>query len=143
MMRRFLRYTEKVFGLSRLVGGLTEYRQRPQVPIATVWMSALVMMVTRLGSLNALEGVLRVAGRLEGIVGRRTPSADTVGRVLCGVDPDELRTMLARLVHRLARNKALGRIGAMRFVAVDGHEFFSLTAPLLRGVPAAPGGGGR
>ena len=134
MMRRFCQYIEKVVHMSDVVGELTDGRARPQIPTWSVWMSAFMMMAMRRGSLNALESDIRVPRRLDGIIGRRKPSADTVGRVFSAIYPGVVRWMLGRIVHSLARNKAIKRIRRLRFVGFDGHWFFSLTAPLVRGM---------
>lgn len=126
MMARFCRYLEKVLDWSSRLLTLHDARRRPQIPTAAIFTSALMMCATRLRSLNALEGELRVAARWEKIVGPRKPSADRVGQVTALLDPEELRDMLSGINHKLRRNKALAdNPWALRFVALDGHEFFS------------------
>jgi len=126
MMARFCRYSEKVFALSAHVAGLSDSRQKPQISTSAIFLSALMMCVTRLRSLNALEGELRVPGRWDKIVGSRKPSADRVGQVVALMNSEPLRDMLSNINHRLRRNKALDESPwALRFVALDGHEFFS------------------
>ena len=126
MMARFCRYLEKVFDWSTRVAGLGDARLKPQIPTAAIFTSALMMCVARLRSLNALEGELRVPRRWEKIVGPRKPSADCVGRVVALMDPEELRDSLSGVNHTLRRNKALeDNPWALRFVALDAHEFFS------------------
>ena len=126
MMARFCRYLEKVFDWSSRLAGLSDSRQRPQIPTAAIFTSAFMMCATRLRSLNALEGELRVPRRWEKIVGPRKPSADRVGQVAALMDPEALRDMLSGVNHTLRRNKALDdNPWALRFVALDGHEFFS------------------
>jgi hypothetical protein len=126
MMTRFWRYIEKVFGLSAQIARLSDSRQKPQIDTSAVFLSAMMMCVTRLRSLNALEGELRVAGRWEKVVGGRKPSADRVGQVVALMDSEPLRDMLSNINHRLRRNKALDENPwPLRFLALDGHEFFS------------------
>ena len=126
MMARFCRYLEKVFDWSGVLAGLGDTRKRPQIPTAAIFTSALMMGVTRLRSLNALEGELRVPRRWEKILGARKPSADRVGEVVALMDPAALRQMLSGINHKLRRNKALDdNPWALRFVVLDGHEFFS------------------
>ncbi len=82
------------------------------------------MYVLRLRSFNALEQELRVAKRWEAWIGSRKPSADTIGRVVAKMSPDELRQVLAA-IHRSAwRRKAIHTrpSESYRVVAVDGHE---------------------
>ena len=126
MMTRFCRYVEKVFRLSTHVARLSDSRPKPQIETGVVFLSALMMCVPRQRSLNAMEGESRVPGRWEKVLGRRKPSADTVGRVVGRMDSDGLRDMLSAINHRLRRNKALDENPwPLRFVALDGHEFFS------------------
>jgi len=126
MMARFCRYLDKVFDWRGRVARLRDGRARPQIPTAAVFLSAFIMCATRLRSLNALQGELRVPRRWEPVVGARKPSADRVGQVVALFDPQELRDMLSGVNHTLRRNKALDdNPWPLRFVAMDGHEFFS------------------
>lgn len=126
MMARFCRYLEKVFDWSAQLERLGDSRRKPQIPTATVFMSALMMGVARLGSLNALEAELRVERRWEKIVGARKPSADCLARVVGQIDPQPLRDMLSGINHKLRRNKALDPYPwPLRLAVFDGHEFFS------------------
>lgn len=126
MMARFCRYVEKVFGLNDHVARLRDSRQQPQIETSVIFLSAMMMCVARLRSLNAMESECRVPGRWEKILGSRKPSADTVGRVVALMDSKLLRDMLSEINHRLRRNKALDENPwPLRFVAFDGHEFFS------------------
>lgn len=125
MMGRFCRYIEKVFRLGRLIGGVSDGRVKPQICTPAIWTSTFFMSATRLGSLNAMESELRIPKRLDGLVGVRKPSADTVGRVYSLMDPACQRQMLRQILHRLGRNKVLQNSWPIRFAAVDGHEFFS------------------
>jgi hypothetical protein len=131
MMRRFCCYIDKVFGFGKRVETIHDRRQKPRIPTSSIWMSAFWMFVTRRGSLNALESDLRVPKRWEGLLGEDKPSADRIGDVFCLIPPEALRGMLSGINHQLARNKVLPKKGSLRFVAVDGHEFFSQPAPLL------------
>jgi len=142
MMPRFCRYIEKVFGCSRWLAGLSDARPRPQIPASTVFSSALMMFATRRGSLNALEVALRTADRWKHVVGRRRPSADTVSRVMTQIDTECVRDVLSGINHRLKRNKVLANHWGLRFVALDGHEFFRRQASPLQSVQPAPGFGG-
>jgi hypothetical protein len=126
MMARFCRYLEKVFDWRSQLATLRDSRPKPQIPTASIFLSALMMGVTRLGSLNALEGELRVPRRWEKIVGARKPSADRIGQVMDQIDPEPLRDMLSGINHKLRRNKALDESPwPLRFAVLDGHEFFS------------------
>jgi len=125
MMRRFLRYADKVFDIGQVAATLRDARVEPRIPTGAIWMSALVMFVTRRGSLNGIEKELRVPKRLDGLLGPGKPSADTIGDVYALMDSEPLRAYLCRINHRLKRNKALPTVLPLRFAAIDGHEFFS------------------
>jgi hypothetical protein len=124
VLRRFLRYLEKVFDFDLRVRALGDRRQSPQIPPGAVWKSVFLMFVLRLGSLNRLEEELRRGGSWRKLLGGRPPSADTVGYSLCRFSLEELRALVAHHHHRAWRNKAVkGRSGERRrIVAIDGHE---------------------
>jgi hypothetical protein len=126
MMARFCRYLEKVFDWGAQMAELRDSRRQPQIPTSAIFLSILMMFATRLRSLNAMEGELRMPGRWEKIVGRRKPSADRLGQVGALLDTEQLRDLFSGINHKLRRNKALeDNPWALRFVAMDGHEFFS------------------
>jgi len=64
-------------------------------------------------------------------VGPDKPSADRIGDVLGLIPPEQLRAVLSGINHQLGRNKVLDPAGPWRFVALDGHEFFSQSISLL------------
>jgi hypothetical protein len=132
MMSRFFGYADKVFGLGQALDTLGDGRQAPQIPTRTVWLSSLVMFLSRLGSLNALDKELRMPKRLEAMLGNRKPSGDTIGDVFCVMDLVPLRAYLRDVAYRLKRIKALPIDQPLRFAAVDGHEFFSQSKQALR-----------
>jgi len=126
MMARFCAYVEKVFGLSEYLQSLQDSRQRPEIPVGSVFLSAFVMFATGRTSLNSMEkDLFRIPSRLRGVIGDRAPSVDSLGRIYALMDPEPLRAMLCGILHRLKRNKALADSGPLQFVAIDGHEFFS------------------
>lgn len=131
MMARFCRYIEKVFDFGLLLGGMRDGRARPQIGLQAIWASAFFMFVMRRGSLNGIESDLRQPKRLQAVIGERRPSADTIGRSFALMEPESLRAILGVVNHRLSRNKALPSRWTLRFAALDGHEFFSLSTPLL------------
>lgn len=127
MLRRFLRYIEKVYAFEALLSQLRDERRNPSIPADVVLRSAFLMFVLRLGSLNALEQYLRHGGKraTEWIGG--TPSPDTVGYSASRFDLDRLRDMLRQIYLKLRRNNALKSlsIGGLKVLAIDGHELFS------------------
>jgi hypothetical protein len=126
-MARYCRWLDKVFTMNAAAAALRDSRRRPQIPTASIFLSALMMSATRMGSLNALQGHLRAPQRWEKIIGPRLPSADSIGRVVGLIDTDALRDMASGVNHKLRRNKGLDNYPwPLRFAAFDGHEFFSL-----------------
>jgi hypothetical protein len=134
MMARFCRYLEKVFDFGQKITTLCDARRRPRIPTVCLWGSVFFLFVMRRGSLNAMESELRRPKRMERLIGTITPSADRMGDVMGMIEPDQLRERLCQINHRLGRNKVFAKRGAWRFVAVDGHEFFSQQASVLPGV---------
>jgi hypothetical protein len=108
--------------LSSLLDGLTDARPQPRIATRVIVRSLWVMIITRLGSLNAVEQTH------SSLFWRRflrdaLPSADTLGRVAAEMDPDPVREALRDLYTELKRNKALPPPwhGLMALV-LDGHE---------------------
>jgi len=131
MMSRFCRYVEKVFNFGQRVKAIHDTRRKPRIPTAAIWLSAFFMFVTRRGSLNAIECELHRSKRFDRLVGSHHPSADRMGDVFCLIPSEQLRAMLSGINHQLGRNKVFGKEGPLRFVALDGHEFFSQSASML------------
>jgi hypothetical protein len=131
MIRRFCCYLDKVFDFGDRVREIQDSRQRAKIPTSAIWMSAFLMFAMHRGSLNAMESELRVPKRFDGLLGSRKPSADRMGDVFGLIPSEELRAMLSVINHQLGRNKVFGKGGPWRFVALDGHEFFSQSASLL------------
>ena len=125
MFRRFLDYADKVFGLSQALSQITDTRTVAQIPTSSVLWSSMMMQVTRLGSLNALEVELRWPKRVEGLIGPQKPSVDTIGRVFGTICPADLRRLHRSHCCRLKRNKVLQTDRPLQAIGVDGHEFFS------------------
>ena len=123
MLRRLLAYGRRRLGLEDLLDRhVHDSRAVPRIPSAAVARSALVMMLTRLGSFNALEQS-KPSGFWRRYLGAALPSADTLGRVCGQMDLAELRLMQQGIYQRLKRGKALEppRHGLMLAV-LDGHE---------------------
>jgi len=131
MMRRFCCYIDKVFDFGDRIRAIHDGRQKPRIPTSTIWMSAFAMFAMHRGSLNAIESELRVPKLLDGLVGSDKPSADRIGDVFCLIPSGQLRAMLSGINHQLGRNKVFDKAGPWRFVALDGHEFFSQSKSVL------------
>lgn len=125
MLRRFLNYADKVFDFTAAILTISDTRSRPQIPTHSILFSTLAMVLTRLGSLNAMEVELRLPRKLNTVIGDNKPSADTIGRVFTQIEPDNLRRLHWDNCYRLKRNKVLNTNFPFNAIAVDGHEFFS------------------
>lgn len=130
MLRRFAAYLDRRFAFRARVDELRDACQRPQTPTATVWLAVFGMFALRLRSFNALEQELRRPNRWDRWVGGRTPSADTVGRVLAQCSIEALRHLLVAVTRLAWRRKAIHArpAAAYRVVAVDGHELWASRA---------------
>ena len=138
MMNRFCRYIDKVFDFGGRMAGLKDPRRRPRIPLGAIWGSVFFLFVLRQRSLHAMEGQLRQPRRMERLIGPKKPSADCIGQVLSRMDPSHLRAMLSGINHQWGRNKGLKNGWPFRVGALDGHEFFSLSAALLSSMFGAP-----
>lgn len=127
MMSRFCRYIDKIFDFGSFLPQLTDSRQKPQIETQAVFLSAFVLFATGRKSLNAMETELRIPKRLDWLIGEKKPSADSIGRIASVMAPGPFRDMLCAFNHRIKRNKILQTDWPLRFAAVDGHEFFSLS----------------
>lgn len=98
-------------------------RARPRIKTPTVIASALVMLLSRMGSFNALAQTKSCFFWKEDNTGE-LPSADTIGDVISKIDLTALRAVLKHVYHRLKRNKALKPLFPNSGFAVimDGHE---------------------
>lgn len=115
-------YGEKVYGLCSGLRAVKDERVKPRIPAGRVALGYLVLMLARLGSLNALEQ--REAPRLWAKwLGGPLPSADVMGDVATTLSLGQLRA-LTRQQHRLLkRNKGFSRgRNGFRFLILDGHE---------------------
>jgi len=111
--------------LGSLLDGLTDARRQPRIATSVIVRSLLVMILTRLGSLNAAEQT-RSSLFWRRFLRKALPSADTLGRVAAQMAADPVRRALLGLYTDLKRNKALPPpwYGLMALV-LDGHESHS------------------
>ncbi len=122
MLRRLLRYCDKNYRIDTLLGDVRDTRRRPIIPLRAILQSGLVMALTRMGSLNALEQT-RQRGYWRRWIGGALPSADSIGRVCAQVNPDDIRNIIREMYTRLKRNKAIRPVyGKFYAIVIDGHE---------------------
>lgn len=122
VLRRLLGYAEKVFGLSSQVFAVvSDHRTLPRISTQVVVKSVLALYWSRLGSLHALE-MTRSARFWQSWLGRSLCSADSLGRIASGMQPDTLRQGIHHIYDRLKRNKALPDLYGLAVAVLDGHE---------------------
>ncbi|MFQ6038360.1 MAG: hypothetical protein ACE5LV_07065, partial [Candidatus Aminicenantales bacterium] len=82
------------------------------------------MMVTQMGSLNALEQA-KHNSFWQKWLGQALPSADTMGRGFSLADLDSIRFSIHYVYTRLKRNKVLKETHGFHVLILDGHEHTS------------------
>ena len=127
MLRRFLRYIERLYGVKEELASVTDRRQKPQLPTFRVVAGLFLMACIQAGSLNGIEQALR-NGPARCVwhkwLGGDLPSADRLGEVAAILDVDQLRKVLVRHYQRRRRKKTLHAPKEKRFILVlDGHEY--------------------
>jgi hypothetical protein len=122
ILRRVLRYTDKVFGLRQQIEGIKDQRQRVQICTPVIFSSAVVMALGQAGSLNALKQT-KASGYGRRWIGADIPSADTLGRVFGQMSVEDMRGLIQHVYRRLKRNKVLKPAYAGKIaLIIDGHE---------------------
>lgn len=122
VLRRVVRYGEKHCGLWSRLRLVKDGRRKPRVAAGRVAVAYVLLMVARLGSLNALEQGEPSAAWRRWLGGAR-PSADVMGDVAATLRVEELRAILETQHRRRKRNKGFGRDrSGLRYLILDGHE---------------------
>lgn len=92
------------------------------MPTGAALEALFLMFFGRLGSLNALEQT-RSSAFWSRRLGRALPSADTLGRIAAGIEPDRLREVLdAFYAARKAAKAIPAPLHGFMALVVDGHE---------------------
>lgn len=122
ILRRVLAYARTLCALWDVLGKVKDARRRPVIPASRVVQGVFVLMLTRLGSLNALEQTRSGRG-WDRLLGGALPSADTVGRVFSTLDLEAIRRANRDLYTQLKRRKALQPPAHdLMALVLDGHE---------------------
>jgi hypothetical protein len=122
MLRRLLNYGDNLYDIGSMLDAVEDDRKQTQIETSTVLRGAYVAVLSRLGSINALEQTQNNAFWIKWLE-TTLPSADTIGRVMEKVKPRDIRRMIKRLYKKLKRNKALKPFIEGHFMLViDGHE---------------------
>jgi Transposase DDE domain len=100
---------------------VTDHRSHPRISATLVVKAVLAVYWSRLGSLNALE-LTRAAKFWKTWLDGSLCSADSVGRIVSGMDAATLREGIHHVYDRLKRNKALPDLHGLAVAVLDGHE---------------------
>jgi Transposase DDE domain len=119
---RVLKYAQKIFGLCDGLRRIKDGRIKPRVPAGRAALAYLMLLLARLGSLNALEQRKAPAAWAKWLGGDR-PSADVMGDIAASMELGPLRALLRQQHKRTKRNKGFGRDkDGFRWLILDGHE---------------------
>jgi hypothetical protein len=126
LLSRFTRYLEGHWDFRDMLEHIRDSRKTPDIPSATVFLSVFGMHTLRLGSINELESQLNMPARWDPWVGigKRKPSADTIGYSLDRYDLAGPRQILAEVGKAAKRKKVFRRLYCdLHWVAaLDGVE---------------------
>ena len=115
---------DKVYQLSGLLSEVADTRCKPSIKTPAIFSSAFLMLLTRMGSLNALEQ--DKSNRFwRRWLGRALPSADTIGRMFTRIILASIRSLIHHVYSRLKRNKAIKKTFGFHPLLIDGHEHTS------------------
>ena len=122
VLGRVLQYAEKVYGLCTRLRAVRDQREKPRIPAGRAALSYVVLLLARLGSLNALEQREPAWAWIKWLGGKR-PGADVMGDVAQTLDLEALRAILGVQHAKGKRNKGFRRgLSGLRFPVLDGHE---------------------
>ena len=100
---------------------MKDHRALPRIATALVVKAVLAIYWSRLGSLNALA-MTRAAKFWKSWLGGPLCSADSLGRIVAGMEAGSLRQGIHHVYERLKRNKALPDLYGLAVAVLDGHE---------------------
>lgn len=121
MLKRSLRYGQKIFGLLTLLAQIGDRREKPQIPSAAFPIAILILFLTRQPSLNALDQY-RKQRSWHKLLRHGMPCGDEIANVSEVLDLYGIRFVLGHVYRRLTRNKVLRALRGHRLAVVDGHE---------------------
>jgi len=122
VFRRLLAYAEKIFHLStQVIERVSDQRSLPRICTALVVKAVLAVYWTRVGSLNALA-LTQSAKFWKSWLQGPLCSADSLGRIVDGLEGASLRQGIHHVYERLKRNKALPDLHGLAVAVLDGHE---------------------
>ena len=121
MLRRALRYADKRFCLGQRLDATSDPRQRRRIPWSVMLRSMMVVVMARLGSLNASKLAHDTKVRRFWVNGV-FPSADRLGDIADLVAAEELRGIMRAVYTGLKRGKMIEPVHGFLPLVLDGHE---------------------
>jgi len=122
VLRRILRYGETFCGLWSRLRVVKDGRPKARVAAGRVAVAYVLLMLARLGSLNAFEQGAPPAAWTRWL-GGALPSADVMGDAVTSMRLEDLRGVLETQHRRRKRNKGFARDRrGLRYLILDGHE---------------------
>jgi hypothetical protein len=122
ILRRILRYAEKVLNLPEILAEIQDRRSFPQIATSTVVANSITMFLARIGSLNGLEQISK-SSKKNSCLGSSAPSADSMGRICASIVSDSLRGAIHSTYSSLKQRKALPAPShGLVALVLDGHE---------------------
>ena len=106
MFVRLTKYLVRTWNFEKYLVRLEDTRSFQQIPTANIWLSIVGMFATRLPSLNELEQQLKIPFRWERWIGKRKPTADSIGYCLDRFKLNVLRDILADIAGEFKRKKS-------------------------------------
>jgi hypothetical protein len=126
LLSRFVRYAQKQFNVSLLLGGLADGRPQPEIPARPVVLSLVLGEVVHIPSFLQLQEETKLAQWQQWTGYKGTISHDTFGYVSQRLDPDQLRRAMYWINRKLKRGKAFeaNKINGLLAVNLDANEQF-------------------
>lgn len=125
----FLKYVNKVYGLSKIVNSMKDKRPNTKITPQTNFISVFLCHLLRFGSLNRLQFEAknkRISKFLKiGNTTKDTFCANSIANGLENIDVNIIEHQLTSILKKMRRNKVFcNTIGGLKIVSVDGTEIF-------------------
>ncbi len=124
---QFIKYVNKVYGLSQQLFGFSDGRTNPQVSLQKILMMIFFSLAVNVHSFNMMEGLLKQGYFNKVLKKRRVKgSADTFGYALARSSIKQFERFNRRIIKTARYNKVFqhGTIDGFTVVALDGTEAF-------------------
>lgn len=124
---QFIKYVNKVYGLSQQLFCFTDGRVAPQIPLKEILFVTIFSIVVNVHSFNKMEALLQMGYFNKALKKKKAKgSADTFGYGLARSLIKQFEQLNAKVIRTSRYNKVLqqGTIDGFTVVALDGTEVF-------------------